>query len=464
MTTATRILPVPRSDALVVAGPRGSGVTAVTRALAGRLPRWTVIEAADLAPGVSPLVVVFVVSAAAALTESDCEPLHAVATHTDVVVGVVSKIDAHRQWRQMLAADRDILTDQARRYRRVPWVGAAAAPTHGGPQLDELIAELTRQLCRADLRRRNRLRSWYQQLRTELDGIVEEARVDPMRQLRRQRAHLVADQRLAKSQQVITLRAGIAQARLHGAQVIRSRCAALRNELAEDIADMTRCREVDFPVTVYARLNAVAAHIEHDIAEQLADLARQLDLAGYLPGTQARSPLPALDPDKPVWASRRLETQLMTVLGAGFGLGVALTLSRFLTRLTPGPAAVAAVGGAVVALAAAGWVVRVRALLRDRAVLDHWVAEVTAGARSAVQEHAGMALLAAESALTAALAERHETEVADVTAQLADLDRRLRVCAAVRARAVVCGDRRLVQLRRALGWVCAELGESSARA
>ncbi|EUA43908.1 putative membrane protein [Mycobacterium xenopi 4042] len=38
----------------------------------------------------------------------------------------------------------------------------------------------------------------------------------------------------------------------------------------------------------------------------------------------------------PPLTSRRLETRLMTLLGAGFGLGVALTVSRLLANLAPG--------------------------------------------------------------------------------------------------------------------------------
>ncbi|EUA43167.1 hypothetical protein I552_7908 [Mycobacterium xenopi 3993] len=113
------------------AAPRGgagdrpwlAGVTGVAAALRERLPEHTFVESADLAAGEVPLAVVFVVSAAAALTPSDCALLDAAAADTDLVIGAVSKIDVHHKWRDMITVDRDALIAHATRYRNVPWVG-----------------------------------------------------------------------------------------------------------------------------------------------------------------------------------------------------------------------------------------------------------------------------------------------------------------------------------------------------
>ena len=100
----------------------------------------------------------------------------------------------------------------------------------------------------------------------------------------------------------------------------------------------------------------------------------------------------------------------MMLLGAGFGLGVALTLSRLFADLAPQWALGGAIGGAVVGLAAALWVVGVRGLLHDRAVLDRWVAEVTTGLRTAMEEWVATRVLAAEASLGRAAAERDAVE------------------------------------------------------
>ena len=75
-------------------------------------------------------------------------------------------------------------------------------------------------------------------------------------------------------------------------------------------------------------------------------------------------------------ASRRLETRLMAVLGAGFGLGVALAASRLLAGAVPAGSAVGVVAGVALGVALTAWVVRTRGLLHDRALMERWAAEV----------------------------------------------------------------------------------------
>ena len=91
---------------MLVTGPWLAGTTSLIAALRDRMPEHTFVEADDLGPADAPAAVVFVVSAIAPLTESDCALVDAAAEHTDLVIGVVSKIDVHRTWRDVLAADR----------------------------------------------------------------------------------------------------------------------------------------------------------------------------------------------------------------------------------------------------------------------------------------------------------------------------------------------------------------------
>ena len=126
-------------DVVLVTGPWLAGTTSLIAALRERMPEHTFVEADDLGPGYAPAAVVFVVSAIAPVTESDCTLVDLAARYTDLVIGVVSKIDAHRDWRDVLAADRALLAARAPRYAEVPWVGVAAAPDLGEPNLDELV-------------------------------------------------------------------------------------------------------------------------------------------------------------------------------------------------------------------------------------------------------------------------------------------------------------------------------------
>ena len=146
-----------RCDVVLVTGPWMAGVSAVVAALRERLPQHKFVEATDLGPGDAPLAVVFVVSAAAQLTGSDCVLLDAAAEGTDVVVGVVSKIDVHRNWRDVVAANREILAAHAPRYGHVPWVGAAASPDLGEPSVDDLVETVAAQLADSGIAQRNQV-------------------------------------------------------------------------------------------------------------------------------------------------------------------------------------------------------------------------------------------------------------------------------------------------------------------
>ena len=368
-----------RLDAVLVTGPWLSGVTGVVAALTERLPEQRFIESTDLAAGEAPTVVVFVVSAAAALTESDCALLDAAISETDAVIGVVSKIDVHRNWDEVLAANRDVLAAHAPRYRDVPWVGVAAAPEQGEPQVDDLVAAVSGQLANDELARRNRLRAWESRLQTvadrydrDADGAGRRARVEALRE---ERSAILRQRRLAKSERTIALRSQTQQARVQLSYFARNRCASVRSELQEDAAGLTRAKLPEFASYAGVRLNEVVAEVDNGTTTHLADVAQGLGLTIETP---ASAPLPRIDPPAPQLKSRKLESRLMMLVGAGFGLGVALTLSRLLAHLAPGLTIAGAVACAAIGLGLTVWVVGTRGLLRDRGLLDRWAGEATA--------------------------------------------------------------------------------------
>ena len=227
-------------DVVLVTGPWMAGVSSVGAALRDRLPERKFVESTDLGPGDVPMAVVFVVSAAAHLAASDCALLDAAAENTDVVVGVVAKIDVHRGWRDTVAANRDTLAAHAARYARVPWVGAAAAPDLGEPDVDDLVRAVRDELADLAIPRRNRLRAWDSRLRKvarrfdrDVDGAGRRARVDALRE---QRGTALRERRQNKTERSITLRGQIQQARVQLSYFARNRCSSVRTELQEDAA------------------------------------------------------------------------------------------------------------------------------------------------------------------------------------------------------------------------------------
>ncbi|MGV0790846.1 hypothetical protein [Mycolicibacterium sp. XJ1819] len=446
-------------DVVLVAGPWLAGTTSLVEALRQRMPEHTFVEADELGPGRAPAAVVFVVSAIAPLAESDCALVDSATNYTDLVVGVVAKIDAHRNWDEVLAANRDLLAARAPRYARVPWVGAAAAPDLGEPILDDLVALLGQRLADPEMRRRNRLRAWETRLQATIDrhnadgaGTDRTARVAA---LRTKRDAIVRARRLAKTERTIALRSQIQQARVQLAHFARNRCTSVRAELAEDAAQQSRRGLSTFEAAVRTRVGEVVDEVEEGITAHLADVATELELPVPPP------PAPPIRPElpTPALAARRHETQLMMILGAGFGLGVALVITRLFADLAPGLTAAGLLVGGGVGLGLTVWVVGLRGLLHDRAVLDRWVGEATAVLRSAVEERVATRVLVAETALTSELAHRDDTDGAAASDRVAELDAELRAHAIETARAAAVRDRRVPVLRQALHTVRAELDE-----
>ncbi|WP_101950829.1 hypothetical protein [Mycobacterium sp. 3519A] len=450
-------------DVVLVTGPWLAGTSSLIAALRERMPEHTFVESDELGPAHAPTAVVFAVSAIASLTESDCALLDLAANYTDLIVGVVTKIDAHRNWRDVLAADRALLAARAPRYEHVRWVGAAAAPDLGEPRLDDLVGVLRQRLGDPDVPRRNRLRAWEVRLtavidryQAEAEGADRQARVTS---LRKSRDDILRGRRLSKSEHTIALRSQIQQARVQLTYFARNRCTSVRAELQEDAADVNRRKLGAFESYVHTRVDEVIDEVDEGITTHLGDVATELGLSAPEP------PPPAVKPEvtRPPVKSRRLETQLTMVLGAGFGFGVALATTRLFAGLAPGLTIAGLAAGGLVGLLLTVWVVGIRGLLQDRAVLDRWVTDVTAALRATVEERVATRVLSAETTLATALAARDEMESTAAADRIAEIDAELREHAAATAKAAVARDRRLPPLRQALDAVRNELYGAAVR-
>ena len=448
-------------DVVLVTGPWLAGSTGVIAALRERLPDHEFVEAEEIAAAHAPAAVVFVVSAVAPLAESDCALIDIAAQHTDLVIGAVSKIDVHRGWRDVLAEDRSRLAAHAPRYEDVPWVGVSASPDLGEPNIDELVDLLTARLEDSDVKRRNRLRAWESRLQTVISRYDKDGAGDDRRarvtSLRTRRDGVARERRVSKSERTIALRSQIQQARVQLAYFARNRCASVLSELQEDAASMTRRRLPEFEGYVRTRVDEVVDEVEEGTTKHLGDMATELGL------TPPEPPPPPTPPKfvSPPLKSRRLETRLMMVLGAGFGLGIALGVSRLFAGIAPGLTLAGMAVGGVIGLVLTVWVVGMRGLLSDRAMLDRWVGVVIGLLQASEEEHVATRVLEAEAELTADVARRDEADAETAAAQIGEIDAELREHAVATARVAALRDRRLPPLQKALDTVREELAGGS---
>jgi hypothetical protein len=352
---------------IAVVGPESAGVTSLVEVLAESLPEHAVVE--GCAAG-TPDAVVFVTSAVAPLVDSDLDLIERASARTDLVIAAVSKIDAHRRWREVLAADRALAVRRDERHRGTAWVGVAAAPDLGDPDVTELVGALRARLAEPDLATRN--------------------------QARAHRAARLHGDRPSRSVDALAIRVGIQRARLTLVYLARRRCARLGEELRAQAAGLARGTAPRMQDAVRTAAADFVAEVDQAIELAVADFVRTLGLTP--PGRPAPPPSPRLPEPRP--SSPRLESRLMVVLGGGFGLGVAVTLSRLLSQLGHGFEAVGLLAGGVAGLLLTLWVVGIRAVLHDRALMDRWVGDVATTLRGCAEEMIARRLLEAEIAVS----------------------------------------------------------------
>jgi hypothetical protein len=253
-------------------------------------------------------------------------------------------------------------------------VGVAADAEIGPRVIAPLIDVLRAELDDQARRRRNLLRARQWTLQHQIAERRREA--DRLAKLRARAA--CRDAGLVR----------IRQARMQLAHEARARSAALRADLHREAAAVSRRGLESYAARVHLMAQQVAEEFDAAVARRMAEVGAAPAPA---PSSRAADPLPP---------PRRtaLEDRLAVVFGSGFGLGVALTLGRFLAEAVPTatPAVVAVCGAAGLGLT--GWVVRTRRLMSARAAMERWATEVAVGVRAGLEERA----LAAEAALLAA--------------------------------------------------------------
>jgi hypothetical protein len=352
---------------VLVVGPRLAGVGAVVEAVRRHLPEVTVVEHDGFATGRAPDAVLAVVSAVAPLTRSDWVPIERAAARTDLLIAVVSKIDAHRRWREVMATNRTLVAAWHARRASMPWLGAAAAPDVGEALVDELVAVLRERLADPGLEHRNQLRA--KELRKEA-------------------------QPPQKPPDPLMVRHVLQRTRLGLLRFTRDRCSELRAELRDAASEVGVGGSTAFERQVRTQVDLFHGAVADEINRAVTVAATEGAIpSGFEPVHRQDPP----DVDRAPSSSRRLEGRLMAVLGVGFGLGIALASGRLLAGLAPGFSAAGSAAGAAAGLALVVWVVRARRLLHDRALLDRWVVEVCSTLRWHGEAMVAERLLAAES-------------------------------------------------------------------
>lgn len=413
----------------------------------------------------------FVVDASAPFTTSELDFLRTASGSVDTVLVALTKIDAYRGWRQVLADDRALLARAVPRLASAPFFPvsarlaelAAAAPT---AELASMLRTesrvVTLQLAlqtmvaakATALHDANTLRAARTQL-TLLGRrlVTERAALDPdpglAATLRARREELAATRRAGGRSWQVRLRAEIQRARLESmAELQREVREAtqhwrgvidaagklaldrLPGELAAVLHAMSRCQ--------FERLLGRLWRVTDNV---LREVFGPVELAEVYAGF---AHAPALWPavTGPGTRQQRAEDRVVALGGmmAGFGAG---RLVAFLPAMAGmGAAAVVALPVSIgLGLAASAWLIRSRRQLADRQHYRQWLVETLAEARAALESEVAAQFVDAEQTLTLALDEAIGRRVAALEREITQLDDALRLDTAAK-------DRRRTELTR----------------
>lgn len=168
----------------------------------------------------------------------------------------------------------------------------------------------------------------------------------------------------------------------------RTVCAGLRAELGDEAARLSLGGGTEFTERVRSAVVGAGVDLDKQVSRRLAALG----LPGEAADWTVHDCLPAP-------RSCRLENRLSTLLGIGFGSGVAVTLGRVAADVLPGRPAM--VGCGLLGVALTCWIVATRRLLTGRAAAERWAVEAVGNLRTACEERVVSRMLAAESDVSA---------------------------------------------------------------
>jgi uncharacterized membrane-anchored protein YhcB (DUF1043 family) len=420
-----------------------------------------------LAAAAGATALLFVLDASAPLTRPELDFLVAASASVDQVLFAVTKTDAYRGWRQVVADDRALLREHAPRFgsaeilpvsSRLFEQAAAVGPgelagtlrTESGVIALQLALQTRVAARAAALYEANALRSARTQLAAlHARVLAERSAVDPApgraEELRAARERLSQSRRQDGRAWQLRLRAEMSRARIesmHDVQrEVRDQLVFWRGWIDRaDAGGLQRLpgeldaalHALSFRTTgrVVGRLRAVADALLRELfgpaelAEVYADLARASAAPAGLVGPDGRPP--------------SVEDKLLMVTGAsmGFAAGRAVAFVPALLGLGAVPvlgwvlAPIALVVGGVVG----GWMVRSRRLMADKVHHKQWVNDTLSEVRAALESEVAARFVDAEQALTLALDGAIARRVDQLDREIKQVDEALRVSAGERDR------------------------------
>ncbi|WP_106184920.1 dynamin family protein [Umezawaea tangerina] len=425
----------------------------------------------------SATALLFVVDSSAPFTKGELAFLHSVGERVETVVFALTKTDQYRGWRQLLDANKALLSEHAPRFadavfhpvssRMFEMAGKAPNPDAAAmlrersgiadlqAALQELVVGRASMLAEANALRA--LATVLAELDVRLAGEQralstgeEEAEV-----LRARREELNSQRRSSTKGWQLKLRGEVQRARVECAHEVSRQMRDLQTwfRQAIDVADREALAKL--PEQVDAALQVVSGRLSALLANRLAQVTDTSLAELFSPDELAvirsqfargpHQPVALRPPDK---RPPTAEDKLLVFMGVSGGLGAGrlavLPLAGLgVAALNPIVLPVTVVLG----LGAGWWMARTRKHTADKQHLKQWLSDAIADARSTVDQVVAEQLIVAEQHLSLALDDALGKRVEAIEAELRDVDKAVRMEAGERGRELQTVTRRQSELR-----------------
>ncbi|HEY9472578.1 MAG TPA: dynamin family protein [Mycobacteriales bacterium] len=421
-------------------------------------------EQIALAAARGATALLFVVDASAPFTAPELEFLAAASESVDLVVFAVTKIDAHRGWRQIVADDRELLRRYAPRFAdaEIVPVSARLFEQAGAMPVGELTATLrtgsrlvnlrlvlqTRVAAKASaLHQANVLRAVRSRMAGLEHGLAADlAAVDPdpgrVEELGERRERLALARRTDGRGWQLRLRAEISRARIDTLHDLRREILDQSHYWRSSLDRADRAAYDRLPVELDATVHALTLRLFERMldrlrrvtdsamrglfgAEELAEVYRGFAHSPALVG-------PVAGPDR---REATVEDRLVLVGGIASGLGAGRLIAFVPAMLGLAvPALVFAPISLGLGVLATRWMVTLRRQVADRNHYRTWVAEAIAEVRATLESEVAGQFVDAERSLTLALDQAITRRVEQLDRQISQIDEAVRMDEQARTR------------------------------
>ncbi|WP_328407264.1 hypothetical protein [Nocardia sp. NBC_00403] len=247
-------------------------------------------------------------------------------------------------------------------------------------------------------------------------------------QWREERTTLLAGRDGGRATVLSTLRSQLHLARVDLMTDVGSRVRALHTAARGELDRMRPSQLGDYPDRLQQAVTELTGAVDLEVERRLAELAVRVDGSTVEPAARRRDPAPRVGPD-PEPRHRGVEDHLMIALGASAGVGLGRLLVSPLALVSTLDVASVPVT-LLLGAGAAGWVVRARRQVADRAHVRQWVSDALVNVKAQLEQRAATALVEMETTLAERVVRSSTARIVATDRRVAELEARLRRTAA----------------------------------